>query len=199
MQRMTPKVFGIGFHKTGTTSLGMALGHLAYEVCLGSRPLREALGHRRLMAHLTHNEFHSIVDVAERFDACVDSPWFILYRELDRRFPGSKFILTVRDETAWLDSAIRYYAESESELRRWIYGVGTPVGHEETYLHRYRMHRETVAEYFRGREDQLLVVDWTRDGWPALATFLGREAPAIPFPHISPKRGARPAAAKRDG
>jgi hypothetical protein len=188
---MRPKVFGIGFHKTGTTSLGAALEHLGYGVCRGARPLRDALGHRRLMEHLRQARFESIVDVADRFDACVDNPWFMLYRELDRRFPGSRFILTVRDESQWLASALHYYGHSESEIRQWIYGdgAGSPVGNEATYLYHYRLHNESVQAYFKDRPRQLLIVDWTSGGWRTLASYLGHEPPDAPFPHISPVRG----------
>lgn len=188
---MRPKVFGIGAHKTGTTSLGAALRHLGYDVCSGARALREALGHRRLMAHLQQRRYESIVDVADRFDACVDSPWFVLYRELDRRFPGSLFILTVRDDSQWLASALRYYGQSESEIRQWIYGAnaGSPIGNEATYLAAYRLHNENVQTYFKDRSSQLLVVDWTSGGWDTLTRYLGHESPDVPFPHISPVRG----------
>jgi hypothetical protein len=188
---MRPKVFGIGFHKTGTTSLGAALEHLGYDVCRGARPLREALGHRRLMELLREHSVGPVVDVADRFDACVDNPWFMLYRELDRRFPGSKFILTVRDESQWLASALRYYGESRSELRQWIYGAdaGSPIGNEETYLCHYRLHNENVRTHFEDRPGQLLIVDWTSSGWATLTRFLGHEPPEVPFPHVSPVRG----------
>jgi hypothetical protein len=186
-----PKVFGIGFHKTGTTSLAAALQHLGYDVCRGARPLRDALGHRRLMEHLRHQRVEPIVDVAERFDACVDNPWFMLFRQLDERFPGSRFILTVREESQWLASALRYYGESESELRQWVYGAaaGSPIGNEETYRYHYRLHNENVRAYFKGRSGQLLIVDWTTDGWDPLTRYLGHEPPDVAFPHISPVRG----------
>lgn len=186
---MEPKVFGIGFHKTGTTSLGAALEQCGYDVCYGARPLRAALGHRRLIAHLHDRHFDSILDIAETFDAFVDNPWFMMYRELDERFPGSKFIQTVREESQWLASAVRYYGESHSELRQWIYGAGSPIGNEDAYLRRFRLHNDAVRAYFAARPGQLLVADWTTAGWETLAEFLGREVPSGPFPHISPARG----------
>jgi hypothetical protein len=185
------KVFGIGFHKTGTTSLGIALEHFGYRVCHGAVPLRAAFGHRLMMHMLHDNHLDPIMRLAAPFDAFEDNPWFLLYRDLDRRFPGSKFILTIRDESRWVQSALRYFGESESDLRVWIYGVGSPVGHEQRWLERYQRHNGDVKDYFRLRPSDLLVVDWERgDGWTELAAFLGCRAPmpSLPFPRVTKPR-----------
>ena len=44
-----------------------------------------------------HDMAYAMVD---RFDAFEDNPWPVLYKELDARFPGSKFILTRRPAEA---------------------------------------------------------------------------------------------------
>lgn len=183
------KICGIGFHKTGTTSLGIALEQLGYTVCHGARPLRLALGPRQMIDILRHGPVDPILDVAGRYEAFEDVPWFALYKELDRRFEGSKFILTTRDPLRWLDSARRYFGRTTSPLREWIYGVGSPLGQEQRWLDRYRRHHDDVQAYFRNRPHDLLVVDWERgSGWPELAGFLDRAAPAQPFPHVQPTR-----------
>ena len=186
-----PKVFGIGFNKTGTTSLGAALAFLRYRVCRGARPLRAALGQRRMMELLHSGDVDPILDIAQRFDAFEDNPWFVIYRELDAAFPGSRFILTVRDESRWIESAVRYYGPSTSDLREWIYGNGNPIAARGEWLARYRGHNETVREYFRGRPGDLLVVDWERgDGWDQLCGFLGVPRPTGPFPHVNRSKSA---------
>ena len=182
-------MFGIGFHKTGTTSLGAALAALGYATCDGARALREAVGHHEMMRLLHENQLEPIMRVAEHYDGFTDNPWFILFRELDRRFPGSKFILTVRDERRWLASAVRYFGESESDLRAWIYGSSRPVGHEQRWTERYREHIAQVKAHFRHRPDDLLVVDWEQGGgWDDLGRFLRRTAPSRPFPHLTKPR-----------
>jgi hypothetical protein len=186
------KVFGIGFHKTGTTSLGVALDALGYQTCDGAGALREAIGHLEMMRLLREQQLEPIMRVAERYDGFTDTPWFMLFRELDRRFPGSKFILTVRDERRWIESAVRYFGRSESDLRTWIYGAGPPVGNEQCWLERYRGHFDHVKAHFRDRPDDLLVVDWEQGaGWEELGKFLGRPTLSGPFPHITKER--RPA------
>ncbi len=186
------RVFGIGFHKTGTTSLGQALERLGFRVCHGAGPVREALGNRRMMELLRRRDLEPVMQVAEGYEAFQDNPWFLLYQELDRRFPGSRFILTRRDEGRWLDSAVRYFGTSDSDFRRWIYGVGSPVGNRERFLERYRRHNREVERYFAGRPGDLLVVDWEAgDGWSELCGFLGRPVPSGTFPHANPTERKR--------
>ena len=187
---MRAKVFGIGFHKTGTTSLGRALEAFGYRVAHGAREARASLGQDTLMALLYGGAYDRLLDTAAPFDALVDNPWFLLFRELDERWPGSKFILTTRDESRWLRSAVAYYGSSESDLRYWIYGVGSPIGHEDLWLERYRAHGRAVRAYFADRPDDLLIVDWEEgDGWQALSTFVDRPVPSAVFPHDNPSRG----------
>jgi hypothetical protein len=186
------KVFGIGFHKTGTTSLGVALKALGYQTCDGAWPIREAIGHPEMMRLLRDNQLEPIMRVAEHYDAFTDNPWFILFRELDRRFPGSKFILTARDERRWLESAVRYFGETDSDLRTWIYGASRPTGNEHRWVERYREHVELVHAHFRHRREDLLVVDWEQgSGWDDLGRFLGRAPPSQPFPHLTKQRRPR--------
>lgn len=181
-----PKVFGIGFHKTGTTSLGAALHHLGYRVCDGARPVRRRLGNDRMMDLLHRGELTPIFEVAEAFEGFEDNPWFCLFRELDVRFPGSRFILTERDEKAWLDSVVNHFGRSESDFRRWIYGVGSPVGNERTFLERYRRHNRDVVAHFANRPGDLLRMSFADgDGWAELCGFLGCAVPDRPFPHAN--------------
>ncbi len=89
---MKPKVFCIGFHKTGTTSLELALKKLGYRVT-GSFGTKDPD-----IASKVHAMVYAMVD---GFDAFENNPWPVLYQELDQRYPGSKFILTRRPVKAW--------------------------------------------------------------------------------------------------
>ena len=172
-----PRVFCIGWHKTGTSTLGLALIRLGYSV----------VGCRMDMIHpLCRGDLDSVLDVAGQFDALQDVPWAALYRELDRRYPGSRFILTVRDEDAWLKSARRHFKGSDIPLHKWLYGEGRLVGNEECYLQRYRRHNVEVREYFRDRHDDLLIMNLAEGGgWEVLCDFLGQPVPRRAFPHAN--------------
>jgi hypothetical protein len=171
---MSGKVFCIGFHKTGTTSMAAALRILGYRV-KGSFGCRDP--------HIAGNVLRRATKLAQRFDAFQDNPWPVLYKELDARFPGSKFILTVRDPESWIASQLDHFAKRDSQMRRWVYGAGTPRGNEATYLARLLQHEAEVREYFAERPDDLLVMDLAMgDGWEPLCRFLGKDVPDMPFP-----------------
>jgi hypothetical protein len=176
---MQTKVFCIGFHKTGTTSLEMALRKLGYRV-KGSFGTKDPD-----IASKVHEMAYAMVD---EFDAFEDNPWPILYRELDQRFPGSKFVLTRRPTENWIRSQVKDFATTETPMRRWIYGenAGCPAGNENTYIARYERHNREVQEYFANRSDDLLIIDLPNDdGWSRLCPFLGHPIPNVPFPHAN--------------
>jgi len=176
---MNAKVFCIGSHKTGTTSLELALKKLGYRVT-GSFGTKDPG-----IADKVHEMAYDLVD---SFDAFQDNPWPILYKELDQRFPGSKFILTRRPAEAWIRSMVKDFALTETPMRRWIYGehAGCPEGNEETYVARYEQHNKEVREYFADRPNDLLVIDLPNDdGWDRLCPFLGHDIPDKPFPHAN--------------
>ncbi len=172
-----PRVFCIGWHKTGTSTLGMALVKLGYSV----------VGARLDMVHpLRRGDINEVLDVAAQFDALQDVPWATLYAELDERFPDSRFILTVRDEQAWLRSALRHFGETDIPMHEWLYGDGQMAGNEAIYLERFRRHYADVKKYFKAREQDLLVLNLAAgEGWKEICQFLDQTVPGEPFPHTN--------------
>jgi Sulfotransferase domain len=171
---MKTKVFGIGFHKTATTSLAQALSYLGYRVTGPNWVDRP---------DIADVVYDLAFDLANTFDAFQDNPWPILYKELDQEFPGSKFILTLRPSGDWMRSVLNHFDEKETPMRKWIYGVGCPRGNENVYITRYERHNREALEYFKDRSEQLLVLDITAgEGWEKLCPFLGKAVPAIRFP-----------------
>jgi hypothetical protein len=172
-----PKVLCVGFHKTGTSSLGAALDRLGYRVG-GPFGIRDPdIGERALDLALTR---------LDRFDAVRDNPWPLLFRELDERVPAGRFVLTVRAEDAWWASVVAHFGGTTTPMRQWIYGAGDPLGHEARYRERYRRHNEAVRDHFASRPADLLVLHLDRgDGWAQLCPFLGVDEPASTFPHAN--------------
>jgi len=169
------KVFCIGFHKTGTSTLAEALRHLGYRVT-GPNGVRDP--------DIEHSMLPMARQLVTRFDAFQDNPWPILYREMDDENPDSKFILTIRSSESWINSQVKHFGYHETPMRRWIYGQGCPQGNESLYMDRYERHNREVREYFKGRPDDLLVLRLANgDGWSKLCPFLGMDIPDIAFPH----------------
>lgn len=174
---MTAKVFCIGFHKTGTTSLAMALKLLGYRVT-GPNGTKD-----KDIASKVWDMADSLV---QEYNAFQDNPWPVIYKEMDRKYPGSKFIFMTRSSDSWISSQVRDFGTRETPMRKWIYGVGCPQGNEDTYIARFERHNKEVIEYFENRPDDLLVLDLPRgDGWEQLCKFLTKEIPAAPFPHAN--------------
>lgn len=177
MTKHKSKIFGIGFHKTATTSLGAALEILGYRCCgsVGTRNPR-----------IQEDVYKLAFSLAERYDAFQDNPWPLLYRDLDARFPNSKFILTIRSTEGWLNSIVSHFGDRSSPMREWIYGVGAPLGNEALYRRRYEAHNAEVMQYFQYRPADLLIMDITQgEGWEKLCPFLGTEVPTIAFPNLN--------------
>jgi Sulfotransferase domain len=189
MASAIPKIFGIGFHKTGTSSLGAALELLGRRVC-------GPVGYMKPDIAETLRE--TAFELVDEYDAFEDNPWTLLYRELDEKFPGSRFILTVRDPNKWIKSVVRHFGGETTPMRELIYGrgKGDPKGNEALYVARYERHNAEVREYFKGRSD-LLVIDVTAgDGWEKLCPFLGSPTPAVAFPHFNVAEGRETASAR---
>ncbi|MCC7333021.1 MAG: hypothetical protein IT232_10495 [Flavobacteriales bacterium] len=174
---MKQKVFGLGFHKTGTSSLASALHQLGYKVCGQQNVLHNEL--------LNHN-LTPFFELAKNNDAFEDDPWFLLYKEMDIAFPGSKFILTDRDVNSWYKSCLNHFYEDSTPIRDFIYGKGFPKDNEETFKKVYLKHQAEVKEYFLNRPNDFIVIDFTMgEGWEKLCPFLGIEIPEFNFPHTN--------------
>ena len=180
------KVFGIGWAKTGTTTLGRA-----FEI-LGLDHQGPRLD---LVADIGRGDLSAVMSLARRREAFEDWPWPILYRGLDTTFPDSLFILTTRSSDRWLRSyqnmlALQNEASSElTEARRVLYGLPFPNVTAQQLIERYERHNADVARHFRDRPNSLLIVNWEEgDGWAELCGFLGRDNPEQSFPHSNRAR-----------
>lgn len=169
------KVFCIGFHKTGTTSMEKALKYLGYRVT-GGNWVRDP--------HVQQVALAQALDIVPQYDAFQDNPWPMLYQEMDKTFPGSKFILTVRDPKLWVASMVKNFGMDATPMREWIYGKGRgfPKSNEALYMARMEQHNREVLAYFQGRQD-LLVMNLTEgQGWERICPFLNEPLPDKPFP-----------------
>ena len=179
MESENGKLFGIGLSKTGTSSLAQALQILGFRT-------KDYPGISRYAA----GDLSSVdMDVVHAHEALTDTPIPSFYRELDRRFPGSKFILTVRDRAGWLKSCMKQFNERFAALQNdahkqlFIDLYGTDVFDERLFANGYEKFVAGVLQYFRDRPADLLILDIAAgDGWEKLCAFLGRPQPDVPFP-----------------
>jgi hypothetical protein len=180
------RIFGIGLHKTGTSSLHRAFKRLGFD----SWHWSSAHAAKAIWREMRQTGRSGTL---EQWHALCDLPIPLLYKELDAAYPGSKFVLTVRDEGEWLSSVERHFDPVFNKFRAgWEYDPFSNQVHQALYkrtefdaavmLARYRRHNTEVREYFRDRPGDLLIMS-PSDGWRNLCGFLDCEIPAVAYPH----------------
>src|SRR6056297_564727 len=102
-----PKIFCVGLNKTGTTSLKKEMEFQGHTV--GNQRQAELL-----FDDWVKRKFNRIVRYCHTAQFFQDSPFSLPYTfiVLDQAFPGSKFILTVRDNPEqWYNSLIHFHGK----------------------------------------------------------------------------------------
>lgn len=165
------RIFAIGLSRTGTRSLTQALKELGYRA-YHYPPLPELLKY------------------VDRYEALTDITISLVYKFLDKRYPNSKFILTIRDMESWLESCknhiknVRNYYKWKGYVRKKIYHT---IGYSrDMYIKAYQKHINDVKTYFHNRTDDLLILNITKgEGYEKLCPFLGKKIISKPFPHLN--------------
>lgn len=163
------KIFGVGLSRTGTSSLTIALRHLGYNIIHGPQPFL----------------LPGLKETIMNCDGATDFPIAIQYKELDKLFPNSKFILTTRSLRSWLKSVeifLKYTGvHAHDSLRILLYGDCN--FNYKKYRNTFLKHNSEVIKYFKGRKN-FLIMDFSKGcGWNSLCKFLNKKIPKIPFPH----------------
>ncbi len=179
MANSSAKIFGIGLSKTGTTSLANALQILGYKTKDNMGVVKYAKG-----------DIASVdLDCVETHDALTDTPIPSFYRELDTRYPGSKFILTARESEGWLMSCKKQFTDrfakvqTDAHTRLFMDLYGTDVFDDQRFASGYSRFVDGVREYFKDRPQDLLTINVAGgEGWDQLCPFLSRAVPDVPFP-----------------
>jgi len=102
--RKRQKVFCIGNNKTGSTSMERVLKDLGY------RMPKQDKQESQLVEEIHKGNYAPLKALCKRYDAFQDLPFSqsSIYAVADALFPGSKFILTVRDSEKWFQSLVRF-------------------------------------------------------------------------------------------
>jgi sulfotransferase family protein len=172
------KVFGLGLNKTGTSSLHRALELLGYRsLHWGGMEAHErilsAMDDRKRMLEYLDPEPDAISDVI------AVTYYFYL---ADLQYPGSKFILTLRDMDDWLDSRRRHVERNRERKEAGEYEGEFLTVDLDTWAIEYRRHEAVVRTYFESRPDDLLAFRPADGDWQPLCAFLGHAVPDVPFP-----------------
>ena len=180
------KIFVIGMHKTGLTSMWDALNILGYTAAHGGNPnaclLFPYWPSNMLISNYSDKEEklnpfwdYVVSSGYYKYDAFMDYPVMWIYKYLDKQEPESKFIYTQRNVADVVTSTTNHASQ--------IIGLSTPVSKDIS--DRYLNHQTAVLDYFEGK-DNLLIMDIVDngDGWEKLCGFLKIDKiPELPFPH----------------
>jgi len=166
------KIFGIGLSRTGTSSLTIALRFLGYKIIHGPNP--------PLLPGLKAT--------LNKVDGATDFPIALQYKELDKIYKKSKFILTTRPLGSWLKSCrvfLKYSTDSgaHNDLRTRMYG--DYKFNKTEYTKAFIRYHIEVINYFKTRKKSFLILDITKaNKWTKLCRFLDKRIPGRPFPHV---------------
>ena len=178
--RRPKKVFIIGFHKTGTTSLGKALQILGYKVC-GS--LKEGYDYKKY-ANPKEYIFRKAKNQLIKYEAFQDTPWFLFYKELYELFPDAKYILTTRPEEKWLNSVQKHFGNKNFHFHDLIYETPDSIANGDHYKNIYNEHNNNVIKFF-GRNKNFKVLNLETAEWKELGEFLQITTPKNKFPYAN--------------
>lgn len=203
--RKKQKVFCIGRNKTGLTSLGQALHSFGYK--LGKQRKSELL-----LEDWAKKDFTRIIKHCKSADAFKDVPFSLdyTYAVMDQAFPGSKFILSIRENAEeWYESHIRFdtriigkdrlpTAEDLKsfpyrktgwywQLQQYVYQVDeNSLYDRDTYINHYENYNRNVINYFKNRPNDLLVINLKDDNaMEKLCKFLNIDITGKSMPHLN--------------
>lgn len=175
------KYFGVGLPRTGTKSLA------AVFTMLGLRTQ------------------HVVLEGYDNWDAFCDTPVWADWRVLDETYPGSKFILTIRDPEAWAKSFERnlltdynrllkvgqrevQHRRHNQDVRAYGQLFGERPYDRATFKGIFDQHHEAVLSYFesKSRRADLLVIDVANhSALGDMLVFMDKTHSDLHFPRLS--------------
>jgi hypothetical protein len=200
------KYFCVGRNKTGTTSLKKAFGDLNF--IIGNQRIAEELYDK----YYFEKNFKPIIDYCRSAQVFQDVPFSCpeTFKHLDKAYPNSKFILTVRSSSEqWYRSLTRFHAKkfgmngripTSEDLKNatyirkgFLYNTvklhGTPDAspyNKRIMTAHYNKHNRDVMGYFENRPEDLLILNLEeKDSYQKFIDFLGIKSPYAKFPWLN--------------
>lgn len=198
------KIFGIGFKKTGTTSLDVMFRQVFDKKHVCCRSTERS----RATTEIRKNQTALVLQLADRYQYFQDTPWAAtdFYRVLAEQYPEAKFILTARNTDQWWSSVKEWVSRQRGQgqlyglekLQKYADLLGANSTAEGDMKQAYDYRNQQIRDYFQGstlsNEPRLLELDLSdpkwKDGkgWEAFCKFVkapGR-CPTGDFPRSNP-------------
>jgi len=205
LKKKKSKIFCIGLNKTGTTSIGYALKELGFKVGNEAKA-------KSLLDSWAIRDFRPIIKFCKTADAFQDSPFSFPYTYvmLDHAYPGSKFILSVRDGAEqWVSSLINFHGKlwangdvpQKHHLQNAVNSVkgrpwkvnrllfDTPEDdpyNREILSEFYTRHNYQIKNYFKTRSQDLLTINLANtSSYKEFCSFLNVDPIRSSFPKLN--------------
>jgi hypothetical protein len=205
---MALKVIGTGMGRTGTHSLKLALEELGFSKCYHMEDLLNRPADIIYWEDAYAGKSINWDELFSGYQAAVDIPTFMFYKELLLKYPEAKFIHTTRDPESWYKSfgdtiiksskpsigqilamsvRLPFSSKLRGQLRVFKFtGVFMkhflPAGYtdKEKTIAAFKEWNRQVLEYIP--KEKMLVFN-AKEGWEPLCRFLNVPVPQKPYPH----------------
>lgn len=178
-KRQAPKIFQIGFNKCGTTTLynffqNNGIRSIHNDAGKLASSIHSNYSNNKKLLSKKYEQHQAFFDMENVFEHPPKYIYLELYKELDKQYPGSKFILNTRDKQAWLRSRARHYIRrlDKDYLDKLAdqYQL-TKIEMLEQWEREWDQHQNAVIEYFKNRPNDLLVFNIDTDSPNKLVAF----------------------------
>jgi hypothetical protein len=177
------KVFQIGFNKCGTDSISRLFKSSGYNAAHWEKGKLA----RTIKYNLNNNikiltgieNFMCYTDLDSTIDEFPNEA-FKYFKEIDKQYPGSKFILNLRNIDTWIESRIHHNpfgknsTKKYSDLFQQHYGLKNIEEVKEYWKNDWETHIKNVLEYFKDRPDDLIVFNIETDNIDKLINFFNK-------------------------
>lgn len=107
-------------------------------------------------------------DIFEKYRGVMNA-FEMIFPQVDKEYPNSKFIHTLRNKEEWLISAENHWKIATSAqaplktIHHHLITFGTYLFNKDRFSFVYDMHLNMVENYFKDRKADLLTIDITKD------------------------------------
>lgn len=176
------KIFQIGFNRCGTTTLknffednGIKSLHNA-----AGAPAAKFFANYKIGERILNGQYQDYIAYFDMEDVYADPPIYIaqrLFKKLDKQYPGSKFILNIRNKNHWLQSRSNLLTHKNEGYLEYLanYYALSNVQLLNMWSNQWDEHIKQVMQYFKDRPQDLLVFDIERDDPQKICDFFAND------------------------
>lgn len=207
---MSLKVIGAGLPRTGTLSLKIALEELDFVKCYHMSDLFNNLNQLAFWNRCARGKPVNWEAFFTGYQAAIDFPTSLFYKELIQIYPTAKVVLTVRNPATWYDSiTATIFTKPRTRIDELLDVIKAPFSAEHRLNCRWHpLDRLMWRTLFEGKftdkqyvidifqrhsaevqrvvpRERLLIYE-VQQGWEPLCRFLGVPVPVNQlFPHLN--------------